>query len=80
MKLEILKKEFESEFNLWKQKRMDRTFDTRNKEVWEWIERKIDEARIEELELVKEYVDDHYLFALNARIKELSSPKPKEKL
>jgi len=35
----------------------------------------IKEAKIEELELVKEYADDNHLFNLNERIKEL-----KEKL
>lgn len=45
--MEEIKSEFDEKFYLWEQQRIDGTFVTCNKKVWEWIEQKLLESYTE---------------------------------
>ena len=80
-----LKKKFESEFYLWKQQRIDGTFETCNEEVWRWIEQEIESACKKQREICAKragiFADEYGTtknFIENQIDIILESPSPKE--
>jgi len=90
--IEEMKREFEEKFYLWKQLRIDGTFESCNNEVWNWIESKIEDAKRQaKIEECKYWQDAIFspqsiiaqlsVIDFQLRITELSLPEsPEEKL